>query len=166
MLIFLGLEIFYGHIQIQYYLLYMLLGIAIMELVKAIQTKEIKPFIIRSLLILVIALISIGPNIVRLWSLAELAPSTIRGGSELEDNTSNGLDYEYAFQWSNGILEPFTIAFPYFYGGSSTEPLSQNSKTYEALISRGVSRQQSNEFLNRIPLYWGKQPFTGGPIYF
>ena len=166
MLIFLGLEIFYGHIQIQYYLLYMLLGIAIMELVKAIRTKEIKPFIIRSLLILAIALISIGPNIVRLWSLAELAPSTIRGGSELEDNTSNGLDYEYAFQWSNGILEPFTIAFPYFYGGSSTEPLSQNSNTYKTLISRGVSRQQSNEFLNRIPLYWGKQPFTGGPIYF
>ena len=166
MLVFLGLEIFYGHIQIQYYLLYMLLGIAVMELVRAIKSKEIKPFIIRSLLILAIASISIGPNIVRLWSLAELAPSTIRGGSELEDNTTNGLDYEYAFQWSNGILEPFTIAFPYFYGGSSTEPLSQNSNTYKALVGQGVPRQQANEFISRIPLYWGKQPFTGGPIYF
>ncbi len=166
LLVFLGLEIFYGHVQIQYYLLFMIIGIVIMELALAIRSKEFKRFIILSSIALALAILSIGPNIVRLWSLAELAPSTTRGGSELEDNTPDGLDYEYAFQWSNGILEPFTIAFPYFYGGSSTESLNQNSNTYETLINHGVSRRQAREYINQIPLYWGKQPFTGGPIYF
>ena len=51
-------------------------------------------------------------------------------------------------------------------GGSSTESLGPDSHTYKALVNNGISSQQASQIVERIPLYWGKQPFTGGPIYF
>ena len=41
--IFLGLQIFYGHVQVNYYLFLMILGIFILKLTEAIRTKTFKP---------------------------------------------------------------------------------------------------------------------------
>ena len=166
--IFLGMQIYYGHIQINYYLLIMILGVFILELIKAIKGKELILFVKKSLILGAIAMLSILSNIVFLWSTRDLAPSTTRGGSELteENNNQDGLDYDYAFAWSNGISESFTLFIPYFMGGGSREQLDTRSNTYMSLIDNGVGRVQANNFIKNIPLYWGDQPFTSGPIYF
>ncbi len=168
LVIFLGMQIFYAHIQVNYYLMMMILGIFIMELVQAVKQKELKVFLSRSVLLLMIAFLVIGANIVQLWSTKELAPSTTRGGSELTSGGTarNGLDYDYAYQWSNGISESFTLLIPYFKGGSSNEKLGTNSEIYKTLISQGVGRQEAQRYASAFPLYWGDQPFTGGPVYF
>jgi hypothetical protein len=88
----------------------------------------------------------------------------MRGGqSELTSHDkgkkAGGLDKEYAFRWSNGIGETFCLLVPNLYGGSSAEPVEEGPKTYDLLSSNG---QQ----LEKLPLYWGPQPFLSGPVYF
>jgi hypothetical protein len=167
-IIFLGLQVFYGHVQINYYLMFMILGIFIVELVNAVKQKSLKPLITRSIILLFVAVLVVATNIVQLWSTMELASSTTRGGSELtaKGKASSGLDYDYAFAWSSGISESFTLLVPYFKGGSSHEDLGMNSETYKTLINNGVPKPQASRFISGLPLYWGAQPFTGGPIYF
>ncbi len=168
LLIFLGMQIFYAHVQINYYLLFMIMGLFILYLVKSIKGKTIKTFLYRSGILLAATILVFGANIVHIWSTIELGPSTTRGGSELTTNGTShtGLDYDYAYAWSNDISETFTLLVPYFKGGASTENLGTGSNTYQAMVNNGIPRQRAAQIASQLPLYWGDQPFTGGPIYF
>jgi succinate dehydrogenase hydrophobic anchor subunit len=93
------------------------------------------------------------------------------GGSELtqkKSNTDGGLDFEYATRWSYGLkdMEFFTFIIPNMKGGASGGSLDEGSATYEALVKNGVPDNQAQQYIARLPLYWGEQPFTSGPIYF
>ena len=93
----------------------------------------------------------------------------MRGGNELtvtpddlynehsnavSQNTSTGLDINYAFSWSYGIGETYTLLVPGAMGGGSGEKVSHESSFYKTFHSENA------------PLYWGSQPFTSGPVYF
>ncbi len=163
-----GFQLYFLHIQITYYLLILALGYAIFICIQtAISSKW--PDFIRSSAILVIAtVVAIGLNFGKLYSLYEYSNYSNRGGSELSSsNAGSGLDKDYALAWSNGLLEPFTIVFPYFHGGASSgEQISNTAEVYRQLSSRGVDRRTLQSITTSAPLYWGEQPFTAGPIYF
>ncbi len=165
---FLSLQIFFAHFQITYYLIIIILFLGIYELINALKGKEIKHFIIASSVLVLAALIAVGPNVSNLWTTQTYSKSTTRGGSELtaKKTDSGGLDYDYAMKWSNGVDEVLTILMPYYYGGSSNESLSQNSDIYKALMENNVPKADAKNFIKNIPLYWGDQPFTSGPVYF
>jgi uncharacterized membrane protein YfhO len=164
---FLALHLYYGHYQISYYLLITLGFYAAYKIYEAIRDKSYKHFLIGSLVLIGAAVVSILPNISSILTNYEYSKSTTRGGSELSaaKKEGGGLDKEYAMSWSNGITEIFTMYMPYFNGGASGEELDQNSATYKALASK-VDRAQAKQFIKQIPLYWGDQPFTSGPVYF
>jgi hypothetical protein len=164
---FLGLHIYYAHYQISYYLLIALLFYTGYKIYESIRSKSYRSFIIGSAVLMGVAIISILPNISSILTNYEYSKSTTRGGSELSTakKEGGGLDKEYAMSWSNGITEIFTMYIPYFNGGASGEELDQNSATYKALIAN-VDRAQAKQFIKRMPLYWGEQPFTSGPVYF
>ncbi|MDH5476629.1 MAG: YfhO family protein, partial [Cyclobacteriaceae bacterium] len=75
----------------------------------------------------------------------------------------DGLDKKYAFQYSNGIVEPFTLLLPNILGGASANYLVQNqeSATYKALAK---NPQQANQLARYTSAYWGEQPITA-PYY-
>lgn len=164
---FLGLHIYYAHYQISYYLLIILFFYVGYKIYQVIRTKSYKDFILGSCILIGTAIIAILPNISSILTNYEYSKSTTRGGSELSaaKKEGGGLDKEYAMSWSNGITEIFTLYIPYFNGGASGEELDQNSATYKALASK-VDRAQAKQFIKQIPLYWGDQPFTSGPVYF
>ena len=99
----------------------------------------------------------------------DYSKETMRGGSsELtvhKDSKAGGLEKEYAMRWSYGKAETFTLLIPGFYGGSSTGSLSVDSKTGDALKKRGVPKKQLESYMQFLPLYWGDQPFVGGPVF-
>jgi hypothetical protein len=166
--LFLGLQIFYGHYQISYYLMFILLFMGAYELYDAIINKAFKHFLLSTALIIVCAFVAVAPNISKMWTNYEYSKNTIRGGSELSSKKTEGggLDKDYALSWSNQKAESFTVFIPYFYGGASNEELSVGSATFKSLVDNGVPRSDAKEYIKNIPLYWGDQPFTAGPLYF
>ena len=162
----LSLEIAANHLQITYYLMLMVIILVITQLVISIIEKQLPVFAKASGILLVAAIISIGPNIGNLWTTYEYSNYTIRGKSDLtlnKENQTSGLDKDYATAWSYGIGESFTLLIPNFKGGSSHGALSENSESYKALESNQVPN--AKEIVKGMPLYWGQQPFTSGPVY-
>ena len=124
-------------------------------------------WLIASVLVLVGGLLGIATNANKLLPTYEYAEYTMRGGSELthdeHNQTGDGLKLDYATAWSYGIGETPNLLIPNFNGGSSSGELSRESETYQYLRSAGVPNAES--LRKGMPLYWGPQPFTAGPMY-
>ena len=170
----LSFQIKANHPQITYYLAMIILGFGIWQLCKAVKEKALPKFFRTSAIVLVAGLLGIATNINHLWPTYEYAKHTMRGGTELvaEDaaqapesgkKSRNGLDIEYATQWSYGIEETMNLMIPNFNGGASAGALDRNSETYKALKQGGY--QGAEQIIKQLPLYWGPQPFTAGPMY-
>ena len=119
-----------------------------------------------SVLVLVGGLLGIATNANKLLPTYEYAEYTMRGGSELthdeHNQTGDGLKLDYATAWSYGIEETLNLLIPNLNGGSSSGELSRDSETFKVLQSYGVNAESMRK---GMPLYWGPQPFTAGPMY-
>ncbi|MBC9932056.1 YfhO family protein [Chitinophaga qingshengii] len=165
-----SLLVYNNHLQITYYTLIMVMGLAISSFVTALRAKQLPSFFKASALLAVAAVLAILPNMDNLMVLKEYTRYTIRGSeSELTRTQQDkaGLDVAYAFQWSYGPGETFTMLLPGVVGNSTSEKLSARSHTYKALTSLGVPAVQAEQAVNsgRWPLYWAGQPMTAGPVY-
>ena len=162
----LSFQIKANHPQITYYLAFAVVGYAIAELCGAIRRHELKQWSLISAVLLLSGVLGIATNANKLIPTYEYAAYTMRGGSELSTksagNTGNGLDIEYATAWSYGPSETFNLMIPNFNGGSSSGELSKDSNTGKLIRSNYAN---ANAILRNMPLYWGPQPFTAGPMY-
>jgi len=166
--LFLSLEIYTNHLQITYYLLLTVVIFGIAQFIESYRKKELPNFIKSTLVLVVVAIFSVGVNISNIWATWEYGKYTIRGKTELtteQNNRTTGLDINYVTQWSYGVPETFTLLIPNFMGGSSNIALSENSNAYKALINNGVPAGQAKQYIQSMPLYWGDQPGTSGPVY-
>lgn len=165
----LGVQITFNHIQITYYTAMMAGILGVVYFIFAIKDKALKQFIIGGLVIALGSVLAVAANASHLVVNQEYAKYTMRGGSEIsvtpEDlykdgepksiaGEKSGLNIDYAYNWSYGKGETFTIMVPGFYGGGSGEKVSHDSEFYKNFHSE------------HAPLYWGDQPFTSGPVYF
>lgn len=163
------LQISFNHIQITFYTAIGCLAIGLVYLVYAIVNKRILSFAATSGILLLCVGLAIGCNARHLFVNQEYAKYTMRGGSEITvtpddlyheqsntaaQNTATGLDIDYAYAWSYGVGETYTLLVPGAMGGGSGERMSKESAFYKAFRSE------------QAPLYWGDQPFTSGPVYF
>lgn len=162
----LALQLYANHLQITYYLMIAILVMVIAYFIDAIMKKEIGGFIKSASVLAIAAVIGILPNYTSLAATYEYGKYSTRGPSELTSKKeSSGLDKDYAFSYSYGISETFTLIIPRFHGGASVSPLDENSATYKALTSNGVPVQQAKSFIQAVPLYFGNMLSTSGPPY-
>jgi len=166
--VFLSLELKANHPQITYYLVIIAVLLGISELIQAIRLKAFKPYFISIGIIVIAGGFALATNITSLWATYEYGNYTIRGKTELTTNKGNrtsGLDKDYATQWSYGVGETMTLLIPNFYGGTD-QKLDLSSNTAKALRANNVPEENISQFVNqRLPMYWGAQPFTSGPVY-
>lgn len=157
--------------QIDYYLLFILGGFAIMYAIQALRERTLGEFLKSSAIMVAVGLIAVGPSLDQLMFTKEYTTQTMRGGqSELtigkkETKKDGGLDKDYAFAWSQGIGETFTLLVPNLYGGGNRTDIGTGSKTYEVLQGMGVGEEGAEQFVKNAPSYWGPQPFLAGPNY-
>lgn len=166
-LIFSGLNIFWSHQQISYYLLLVLIILAVVYLIYAILEKQLKNYLKATGVLIIVAIFAVIPAIGQLVPSVDYAKESMRGGTVLKQSNekkSSGLEIDYAYQWSYGIGETFTMLVPNFYGASSHYELDENSETYKT-ITRAYGAKQARSFVKNMPTYWGPQPFTSGPVY-
>lgn len=166
--LFLALQFKANHVQISYYLLMMLILLAVFEFASAYKRDELKQFFKATLFLLLAAVLGIGSNIEKLWSTIDYGKYSTRSQSELtidgdQENKTSGLNKDYATSWSYGKMETFNLMIPNFMGGASGSPLTKDSETYKVLKKRNVPNAKN--VIKRMPTYWGAQPFTSGPVY-
>ena len=167
----LSMQIKANHVQITYYLAIVIFTYAIALLVDLCINKEKRAklgrFFAASVLLLVLGLVGMATNANKLIPTYEYTEYTMRGGSELSSDSdthnSKGLDLEYATAWSYGISEMPNLLIPNFNGGSSSGALDLDSETGKLLKRAG--QPNLRQTLKHMPLYWGPQPFTAGPMY-
>lgn len=165
-LFFTGMNVLWNHQQISYYLLLMILVLAIVYFIYALKEKTVKDFLKSSVILLVVAVLAVLPAADRLIPTADYSKETMRGGAVLKQDANgkqenSGLEIDYAYMWSYGKAETMTLLIPNLYGGSSNYNLGKDSKTYEALKQTG----QADQYISQFPAYWGDQPGTSGPVY-
>ena len=166
----LSFQIKANHPQISYYLAIIILIYAVTLLIWTIARKKelFGKFAIASALLLVIGIVGIATNANKLIPTWEYTQQTMRGGSELassDEGKTKGLDVGYATAWSYGIEETPNLLIPNYNGGSSSGSLKKDSATGELLSQAGYKGKTLNDTLSSLPLYWGPQPFTAGPMY-
>lgn len=159
---FLSLEIMANHLQITYYALLAVVIFGLTEFIFAIKEGRIMPFVKTTLFLLLPVLLAVSINFASMLTTYEYSKYSMRGKSELTPppgQKNDGLNIEYATQWSYGIDETMTLLIPGFKGGAS-KPFPNDSQTYNVL-----RQNNSLQYINQLPKYWGNQPSTDGPVY-
>ena len=166
------------HVQIAYYS-FLLIGVyALYEFVSQCLKSEVKHAVLSGG-ILVAGIAITGMMNFDNYFINDFSKDTTRGGDILNvskmdvsaDKKSvpakneKGVGFDYATNWSLGYEELGSLLVPNFVGGSSAAGLDENSNVYKTLTGKGVPVQQAGQFVQRMPLYWGSEPFVQGPIY-
>jgi len=159
-----------NHLQIIYYSVFLFGLFVLGKLIIAIRKKEIKTWLMGSVFILVASCFAFLTSASQILQMLEYSKYSSRGGGgELtigNKEKSRGLDKDYAFSWSNGVGEVFTVLVPGLYGGSADENIGANSHLGQKLSSLGAGENDIENFTSHANLYWGPQPFLSGSIYF
>ncbi|HEX5172242.1 MAG TPA: YfhO family protein [Cyclobacteriaceae bacterium] len=163
-----------NHLQITYYLMFIVIVYGIVRLIEFIRQGRAIEFAKSIALLIPAVLLAAATFFGQFWAITEYSRYSIRGPSELTSKVNTtaaaGLDKEYTFQGkSNGIWEPMTLMIPDIYGGSSMNLLvnDQGSNVYKALVQSG-NQEMANQLASYTSGYWGPQslaaPYYAGAI--
>lgn len=179
------MQIAANHVQMTYYFLFVVAGLMIAFLVKAVREKMVRQWAIGSVVALGAGLLAVAANLPSLYNTYEYSKETIRGGhSELtkatgSNESTGGLDRDYITAYSYGASETFTLLIPNVKGGASILPqkgqntpllLSRLDKAQEMLKSGEMSPEtyqmlQQYEMYTGPSQYFGEPEMTNGPVY-
>ena len=164
----LSMQIKANHQQVTYYLAIIVLLYALVLLIDILvkNRKAFARFAVASALLLVLGGVGIATNVNKLLPLYKYQAHTMRGGSELsgEGNNAKGLDISYATAWSYGWEELPNLMIPNYNGGASSAAVNPDKSATVALLRR-AGQGNLRETAKHLPMYWGPQPFTAGPMY-
>lgn len=159
----LAMQLRVNHLQITYYLAFIIGVYGLIQLIYAIREKEVQEYLKRLGLLIAALVLAIGTFFGEFYATYEYGKYSNRGKSELSQQpnsemNADGLGKTYAFQYSNGIWDPFTLFIPNALGGGG--PFPENGELATFLKQNGVTGAQLQNFLNGIPRYWGKESAT------
>lgn len=157
-----ALEISCNHLQITYYLFMLIAVYGVFKLIEAVKEKQLPQFGKAIAVLGIAAVLGLGANVNRLWSLYEYSKYSTRGKSELKSNQedkTSGLDKSYATAWSYGIGETWTLLIPNYKGGGSGAIMIDDEDALKDVDP------QMKQLVGQLSPYFGDQPFTSGPVY-
>ncbi len=171
--LFLALQISSNHLQMTYYALFLVVIVAIGEVIRLGMNNELKSLPKLALFLIGAGILGVLPNYSMLSSTAEYGKYSTRGESELtispdakstqmSTTTKSGLAKDYILEYSMSTGEWFSAYLPNVKGGKA-ESLIMVDAAKKAIKSR-----QMKDMLSQNPAssYWGEQKFSGGAFYF
>ena len=186
--LFIALQIGQAHQQISYYLFLILIAMSISYAIYFIKNKQYTHLLKSGGLLIIAGIIGIGANALVLMTTFDYSKESKRGGQLIMDEKINtkdvvkdgktqGLTKDYAFMWSYGKEETWSLLFPGVMGyGSHQAERDGEGYIFPSIDEKGHLVKYVTDNLPQVPadqivnqmqgtLYWGNQPFTNGPIY-
>ncbi len=166
--LFFGLHIAATHLQMTYYLAFLLGAVALAEFIKLIVQKQITYALKTSAVLLIALFIGAAPNLGSLLTTYEYSKLTTRGKTDLtitaegtvkDDADKEGLKPDYILQYNMSGREWMTSFIPNAKGGSSAY-IKSDKKMLKTVPSN--VREQVGDMNH----YWGDQDSTAGAFYF
>jgi hypothetical protein len=167
----LAINILNNHLQMTYLLGILTAVLLVFYFFKYLKEKEMQHFVKVGILFAVGVVLAVATSASKIWTTYEYSKDTMRGKPILTAQSStpnsssetDGLEWNYAMNWSNGWKDLLSSYIPGAVGGGSAEPVGDNSafvKQYRRLTGGRTLQDKV------APLYWGALPGTSGPIYF
>lgn len=154
-----------NHLQITYYLAFVVALYGLVQLVYAYKDGTLKDFGQRLALLMAAAFLAVGTFFGQFYTTYEFGKYSNRGQSELtqqanEELNTDGLGKSYAFQYSNGIWDPMSLFIPNILGGNAS--LDIDSNVADELKKIGATQAQVMQQLNSMGglAYWGQETAT------
>ena len=169
-LVGLSINLWTNHIQMTYLFFLVMFFYFLVSLIQTARNSDWISFLKKNGILLaglIIALCSVSSRYITTY---EYSKDTMRGAPILDppqdgqvrsSSETDGLEWNYATNWSNSTLDLFAGFIPGIVGGSSAELVSDDGPLVKELRRRGVRQKDL-----RVPTYWGGAPSTSGPIYF
>lgn len=180
--IILAFQLLAGHVQMIYYMMFVLIAVGIAELVVAIKNGGTGELFKRVGFLLIGVLFALCTNIGNYYDTINFSKQTMRGGNVLtitpdndavvsinpkkEKKKTKGLDPGYITYWSYGKQETYNLLVP---NAKGSNPLS--NKMFEELAKTNrnlppvVYKKYQEAGGKGFGGYWGDQPGTSGPTY-
>ena len=165
--LFMGLNISANHLQMTYYLAFILFAVAITEVIRLGLEKDLKS-LSRAIPALALAsVLALLANASLLLPTLEYSKSTTRGTSELsikpkaasQSMEKEGLASSYILEYNYGKNELLSIYAPNAKGGKN-DYIANNPEAL-AEVDYNYSEQ-----VGQMDQYWGGQRMSGGAFYF
>jgi hypothetical protein len=163
--LFFACQLLANHLQITYYFIMAVWFIAFIVPIEAFQKKQL-PVMFKGAMAVIFAMgLAVVTMLPRLLTTYEYTQETTRGKSDLvAEKGKNGLDKDYAFDWSNGVSEVLTIIIPNYKGGGASSSYDYSSmESYSMLESKYGA--QAEQYVSGT-MYFGPLRFTSGAIYY
>ncbi len=167
-----SLSISHAHVQMVYYFALILVVFLAVYFVVDIKKPSLADLAKLAATLAISAAIGVLCNFGQLASSQQYANDTMRGAPILErpggaEATSSseveGLEWNYAMQWSNNTWDVASLLVPRIVGGSSNEEVSADTEVGQLLRRSGAPATADGMY--QAPTYWGSLPFTSGPYY-
>jgi hypothetical protein len=163
--LFLGISVGANHPQMLYYLAIVLAFPTLIYIVKGIKEGKYQALSKQLGILLIGTVLSLGASASKVLPTLDYSKSTMRGKPILEKDPSapitssntEGLDFEYAMNWSNNASDLLSSFIPYAVGGGSAVILKD-----DAFVIKKAPALKNQP----LPLYWGGLPSTSMPYYF
>ena len=172
-MLFLGLNIAANHLQMTYYLAFLLVAVAVGESIRLVLAKQFKALGMSLVVLAVASVVAVLPSASNLMTTYEYSKYTTRGSSDLTlkpKESSNieqeGLSGSYILDYNFASGEQWSLLIPNAKGGASA---AIGDKNKEAIPNAAKGNKNVNKFkddLKGTNSYWGAQRFTGGAFYF
>lgn len=178
--LFATLQLAANHVQMTYYSLFLIAGLAVAFLVSLARRRMLRQWLFASAVLLFAAVLAGLANSPNLYNTYKYSKETMRGGhSELAapaDNanaSAGGLDRDYITAWSYGSDELLTLLVPNAKGGANIKPEKGESKPLllsdtpaaKEMLENGSIDSPTYQALGSFYQYFGDQPMTNGPVY-
>lgn len=169
-----SLEISASHVQMTYYLLFLVLIFGVVQLIESVKNKEIPNFVKNISILLVAVTIAVGTNATSLLAMKEYSQLSTRSKSELTINPdgsdkqpTSGLSKDYITEYSYGKAETFNLFIPRFMGGTRHEMVEDGELEVflQDAVNKGLNPNEANYLLQISSMYWGEQPIVAAPAY-
>jgi hypothetical protein len=167
----LAVNILQNHLQMTYLLGILTAILMVFYFFKYLKEKEMSHYLKVGLIFVVGTVLAFATSTSKIWTTYEYSKDTMRGKPILQAETTvptsssetEGLEWNYAMQWSNGWEDLLSSFIAGAVGGGSAEPVGRQSAFVKKYRQLTGGRTLTDPV---APLYWGALPGTSGPIYF